>query len=95
MNYNCMNTRALNIAKRTVGLIATGLALMIIMLFVATRPVSAVNTEAAYELTKYDVTTVVNKDHTYQVIQKISVNLPSDLTQLSFIIPKGNFKSRI
>ena len=92
MNYNCMNTRALNIAKRTVGLIATGLALMIIMLFVATRPVSAVNTEAAYELTKYDVTTVVNKDHTYQVIQKISVNLPSDLTQLSFIIPKGNFK---
>ncbi len=79
-------------ARRVAAAFVVFFALMIIMLPAAARPVDAATTDAAYELTKFDVQANVNKDHTFDVIQTINVNLPSDLQELSFIIPQGNYK---
>ena len=48
--------------------------------------------QAAYEVEKYDYTAVVKKTHTYEVMERISVNLSDDFTELKFSIPSGNFR---
>ena len=50
-----------------------------------------VQTEA-FEVTGYDLTAVVGKDHTYTVEEKISVNIPDQLQRVEFAIPSGNFR---
>ena len=50
-----------------------------------------VQTEA-FEVTGYDLTAVVGKDHTYTVEEKISVNIPNQLQRVEFAIPSGNFR---
>lgn len=46
----------------------------------------------AFEVTKYELNTVVNKDHSYDVEEKISVNIPDQLQKIEFSIPSGNFR---
>ncbi len=46
----------------------------------------------AYEVTDYDFTAEVGKDHTYTVEEKISVNIPDQLQRVEFAIPSGNFR---
>lgn len=46
----------------------------------------------AFEVTDYDLTAEVGKDHTYTVEEKISVNLPDQLNSVEFAIPSGNFR---
>lgn len=46
----------------------------------------------AYEVTNYDLTAVVGKDHTYTVEEKISVNIPEAVQRIEFAIPSGNFR---
>ncbi len=46
----------------------------------------------AFEVTNYDMTAVVNKDHSYAVEEKISVNIPDQLQKIEFAIPSGNFR---
>ncbi len=46
----------------------------------------------AFEVTKYDFKAKVRKDHSYYVVEKISVNIPDDLTVIEFSIPSGNFR---
>ena len=46
----------------------------------------------AYEVTDYDLTAEVGKDHSYTVEEKISVNIPDQLQRVEFAIPSGNFK---
>ena len=46
----------------------------------------------AFEVTDYDFTAVVSKDHSYQVEEKISVNIPDQLQKIEFAIPSGNFR---
>ena len=46
----------------------------------------------AFEVTSYDMTAVVGKDHSYTVEEKISVNIPDQLQQIEFAIPSGNFR---
>ena len=46
----------------------------------------------AFEVTDYDMTAEVGKDHTYTVEEKISVNLPDKLQSVEFAIPSGNFR---
>lgn len=46
----------------------------------------------AFEVTDYDLTAVVGKDHTYTVEEKISVNIPDQLQNVEFAIPSGNFR---
>ena len=46
----------------------------------------------AFEVTEYDLSAVVGKDHTYTVEEKISVNIPDQLQRIEFAIPSGNFR---
>ena len=46
----------------------------------------------AFEVTDYDMTAVVGKDHSYTVEEKISVNIPGELQKIEFAIPSGNFR---
>ena len=46
----------------------------------------------AFEVTDYDMTAEVGKDHTYTVEEKISVNIPDQLQSVEFAIPSGNFR---
>lgn len=56
-------------------------------------PVSAAGIQGgAYEVTDYDLTAAVGKDHTYTVEEKISVNIPDQLQRVEFAIPSGNFR---
>ena len=55
-------------------------------------PVSAVGVQGgAFEVTGYDFTADVGKDHSYTVEEKISVNIPDQLQSVEFAIPSGNF----
>ena len=59
----------------------------------AEEPVSAVGIQAgAFEVTDYDLSAIVGKDHTYTVEEKISVNIPDQLQSVEFAIPSGNFR---
>ena len=56
-------------------------------------PVSAAGVQGgAYEVTNYDLTAEVGKDHTYTIEEKISVNIPDQLQSVEFAIPSGNFR---
>lgn len=56
-------------------------------------PQSAIGVQGgAYEVTSYDMTAVVGKDHTYTVEEKISVNIPDTVQRIEFAIPSGNFR---
>ena len=56
-------------------------------------PASAVGVKGgAFEVTDYDFTAEVGKDHTYTVEEKISVNIPDQLQKVEFAIPSGNFR---
>ena len=56
-------------------------------------PVNAVGVQGgAFEVTHYDFTAAVGKDHTYTVEEKISVNIPDQLQSVEFAIPSGNFR---
>lgn len=46
----------------------------------------------AYEVTSYDLTTVVGKDHSYNVIEEITVNIPAQPKSIDFSIPSGSFR---
>jgi len=46
----------------------------------------------AFEVTSYDFVAKVNKDHSYEVEEKISVNIPEQLQSIKFSIPSGNFR---
>jgi hypothetical protein len=56
-------------------------------------PVSAAGIQGgAYEVTDYDLTAEVGKDHSYTVEEKISVKIPDQLQRVEFAIPSGNFR---
>ena len=56
-------------------------------------PESAIGVKGgAFEVTDYDFTAEVGKDHTYTVEEKISVNIPDQLQKVEFAIPSGNFR---
>ena len=46
----------------------------------------------AFEVTGYDFRAKVGKDHSYKVVEKISVSIPEDLASVEFAIPSGNFR---
>lgn len=46
----------------------------------------------AFEVTKYELTADVNKDHSYEVTELISVNIPEQVQSMDFAIPSGNFR---
>ena len=46
----------------------------------------------AFEVTSYNFTAKVSKDHSYKVVEKIGVNIPDDLKSIEFSIPSGNFR---
>ena len=56
-----------------------------------TESVSAAQ-NGAFEVTDYDMTAVVGKDHSYTVEERISVNIPDTLQKIEFAIPSGNFR---
>ena len=51
-------------------------------------------TGGAYEVTGYDFKAAVGKEHTYDVTETISVNIPDTLRKIEFAIPSGNFRYR-
>ena len=48
----------------------------------------------AYEVTGYDMTTTVGRDHSYDVELKVTVNIPDALRKIEFAIPSGSFRLR-
>ena len=48
--------------------------------------------DGAYEVTNYNMTAVVGKDHTYTVEENIRVDIPDQLQRVEFAIPSGNFR---
>jgi len=46
----------------------------------------------AFEVSAYDMTALVGRDHSYTVEEKISVNIPDQLQKIEFAIPSGNFR---
>ena len=46
----------------------------------------------AFEVTGYDLTATVNKDHSYDITELISVNIPEQVQSMEFAIPSGNFR---
>lgn len=46
----------------------------------------------AFEVTLYDFTADVGKDHSYTVTEKVSVDIPDQLQSVEFAIPNGNFR---
>lgn len=46
----------------------------------------------AYEVTGYTIRATVSKDHSYDVEEIISVNIPDKLKSIEFAIPSGNFR---
>ena len=46
----------------------------------------------AYEVVNYDFQAVVEKTHSYNVVERITVNYPADVTSVSFTLPNGNFR---
>lgn len=91
----------------TTSLIVTVIAALL-MILVQTAAVSAVEGEnptdnlaasqgvagGAYEVTRYEMGTAVGKDHSYEVTETISVNIPDTLKKIEFAIPNGSFRIR-
>ena len=48
----------------------------------------------AYEVTNIDMKVSVGKDHTYDVVEEIVVNIPQTLQKIEFAIPSGSFRMR-
>ena len=48
----------------------------------------------AYEVTGYEMKTVVGKDHSYSVELKVTVNIPDTLRKIEFAVPSGSFRLR-
>ena len=46
----------------------------------------------AFEVTKYELEAEVSKDHSYDVTELISVNIPEQVQSMEFAIPSGNFR---
>ena len=46
----------------------------------------------AVEVTDFILSAVVSKDHSYEVEEKIKVNIPDSLQRIDFEIPSGNFR---
>ena len=46
----------------------------------------------AFEVTDYEFNAVVNKDHSYDVDEKLVVNIPQKLDRLELAVPSGNFR---
>ena len=47
----------------------------------------------AFEVTDYDFRAKVGKDHSYRVVEKISVSIPEDLASVEFSIPSRDVRS--
>ena len=92
-----------NKALHITALLALAIAILVLQ-FTATVFAGAGYTESeepadgrgvqggAFEVTDYDLTAEVGKDHTYTVEEKISVNIPDKLQSMEFAIPSGNFR---
>ena len=48
----------------------------------------------AYEVTGFSMHDVVGQDHTYEVEEEISVNIPQTLQKIEFAVPSGSFRMR-
>ena len=60
-----------------------------------TAPIQSGGLEGgAYEVTKYDMKVTVGKDHSYDVTEAISVNIPQTLQRIEFAVPSGSFRMR-
>ena len=45
----------------------------------------------AFEVTDYAMNIEVGKDHSYNVVEDVSVNIPTKVQEISFSLPNGNF----
>lgn len=48
----------------------------------------------AFEITSYDKEVTVGIDHSYDVTERITVNIPGDIEIMEFAIPSGSFRLR-
>ena len=48
----------------------------------------------AYEVTRVEMKAAVGKDHSYDVTEEITVNIPQTIHQIEFAIPSGSFRMR-
>lgn len=84
MNYTS------RISKKTITVIAV-IVFACLMFMSRAASVNAASTEG-YELSKYDLTAVVHKDHSYSITEKLTVDIPEDFDTFSVAIPAGNYR---
>lgn len=78
--------------KKAAAIVLT--SCMVLFSVLAVLPVHAVTPasgQAAFEITNFDYEAVVTESHQYNIVEKISVNLTDDLTELEFALPIGNY----
>ncbi len=98
----------LNITRLTGRALAFSLAFLLTLFSLLVTDTALVNAEpsrgaetvvqnngvaaGAYEVTSYTLRATVHKDHSYDVSETITVNIPDQLQSIDFAIPSGNFR---
>lgn len=84
-----IRTRKFNIAVLLAALLALTLAAPLAA-YAATDTAPVVN--GAYEVVEYNLRATVDKTHSYNVVENITVNFPDAVQSVSFAVPNGNFR---
>jgi len=70
----------------------TVLIFAVLLTFGSVIRVNAGSGDCGYEVVKLDMRVTVNKDHTYEVEEFISVDISEDLAEIEFDIPSGTYR---
>lgn len=84
-----------HLSSRKKGFIAALSAVLILIGVLATisgRGISTDYIEGEYDVTGLDMRISVSKDHSYEVEEFISVDIPEELTMITFAVPGGDLK---
>lgn len=89
------NAEKHNMTSRDAGGIKYAIAGLLILFFVLCftyqGTVESYGAQEGYALKVYDYKAVVNKNHSYDITQKLTVSVPADMKTITFYIPKGNY----
>lgn len=77
---------------RAVIAVAALLILIVLGLLITGEDVNTDYSESDYAVTGLDMRVAVSKDHTYEVEEFISVDIPESLQTMAFAIPGGDYR---
>ena len=86
--------RPASVIRYSVIAVAAALVLAAVCMAFSAPRKSSDYSPADYEVTSLDMRVAVGKDHTYEVEEFISVDIPEDLQQIEFAVPAGSYKMK-